>query len=508
MSTRTDLRSVLGPLADVALPHLQGPVVTVPSNLRSLAQATEATLDIPLAETMFGFQRAGVKYVLSTKGTGYRAIIGHDMGCGKTIQAIACILALNTFPAIVICPPSLSLNWVKEFAHWAPDVITHRIVGTTTYDLPAAQVYIIGDSLIEAWQEPLIDVDARAIVIDEIHRFKSKDTKRTAAAKEIARYVDPFGLRLGLTGTITPNNPSELISQAQIIGVFEPVFGAADLFMDRYMPKTGEDQWKRASDNLDELFDRMCSTFYCRVNFEDVRDQLGLTIDRPQRLARSVEMTGAAARDYTFARDDLRDFLLGLRGEEAADRAMRAEALVRLNTLRRLIGKSKVQSAVKYIKDLVDQGEQVIVFAVHRDVTLSLAKAFDAPTIIGGQSVESVEDGKARFQAGEARVIVLNIVAGGVGHTLTAAHHVVFVEYGWNPGAMEQAEGRAYRIGQTQQVYSHWLSGSNGDDVTIDERLVGILNDKGWVTGAVIKGEGGEMIDSNTLSALLDWAAS
>jgi SWI/SNF-related matrix-associated actin-dependent regulator of chromatin subfamily A-like protein 1 len=499
MSTRTDLRTVLGPIADVAMPHLQGPKVTVANGRKALATALDADIEHPLAETMFGFQRAGLRYALNAK----RAIIGHDMGCGKTIQAIAALIAARTFPAIVVCPPSLTLNWVREFGKWDPSIVTHRITGRENYELPAAQVYIIGDAVVSNWVEPLIDLDPRAIIVDEIHRMKSRDAKRTNAVKEIARYVDPAGLFLGLSGTIVVNNPMELIAPAQIVGVFEPVFGDVQQYLDRYFPKVG--RWERQSRFLDELYERMLDTFYCRVNFEDVRDQLGIETDRPHRLPVVVEMEGQPAREYKAAREDLRAFLVEHRGEMAANKAMRAEALVQLNTLRRLIGKSKVANTVKYVKDLVDNGEQVVVFAVHRDVTTAIAKAFDAPMIIGGMKTEDVEAGKARFQAGDAKVIVLNITAGGTGHTLTAAANVVFAEYGWTPGEMEQAEGRCYRIGQTRQVVSHWLSGGNGSE-TIDERLVSILNTKGTVTGAIVKGEGEIMIDAGAFEALLDWA--
>jgi SNF2 family DNA or RNA helicase len=92
-----------------------------------------------------------------------------------------------------------------------------------------------------------------------------------------------------------------------------------------------------------------------------------------------------------------------------------------------------------------------------------------------------------------------------VGHTLTAATHVVFAEFGWTPADMTQAEARANRIGQTEIVRSHWLFGTNGAE-TIDERLVSILNVKAEVTGAILDGEGAAMIDSSTLDSLLDWA--
>jgi SNF2 family DNA or RNA helicase len=52
------------------------------------------------------------------------------------------------------------------------------------------------------------------------------------------------------------------------------------------------------------------------------------------------------------------------------------------------------------------------------------------------------------FQAGTTKLIGLQIQAGGVGITLTAAHHLLFVQRDWSPANSDQAEDRICRLGQ------------------------------------------------------------
>jgi SWI/SNF-related matrix-associated actin-dependent regulator 1 of chromatin subfamily A len=502
MATRTELRQALGSLYDVVDEHLQGEKLPVVKGMTALSTAHDAPeYDGPLADVLFPFQKAGVTFVRKVR----RALLGHDMGLGKTIQAVAVAASERLFPLVVVCPPSLSLNWVKEFAKWTPDVSVHRITGRTVTELPQADVYVIGDAVVSYWAEALIDLDPAMLVVDECQRMKNYKANRTQAVKRIARFVKSDGIRMGLSGTPVKNdNPSELIPQMEILNVLDGVFGSTENYLDNYYPKV--DRYDREACNLADLHAKISDSFYARLTMTEAAYQMGENAPKGViRLPIAVEMAGKAATEYQRARDDLRSFLTEKNGKARADKAMRAEALVMLNTLRRLSGLAKIENTTQYVKDLVEDGNQVIVFALHRDVTTTLAKAFNAPTIIGGQSQESVEKGKDAFQKGEAKVIVLNIEAGGVGHTLTAATHVVFAEFGWTPADMTQAEARANRIGQTEIVRSHWLFGTNGAE-TIDERLVSILNVKAEVTGAILDGEGAAMIDSSTLDSLLDWA--
>jgi SWI/SNF-related matrix-associated actin-dependent regulator 1 of chromatin subfamily A len=78
-----------------------------------------------------------------------------------------------------------------------------------------------------------------------------------------------------------------------------------------------------------------------------------------------------------------------------------------------------------------------------------------------------------RFQRrGEVRVFLGQIQAAGVGITLTAASHVVFVELEWTPGLMSQAEDRCHRIGQHDAVLVQHLVLPGSLDARLAKTLV------------------------------------
>src|SRR6185437_5570656 len=69
-----------------------------------------------LGGTLLPFQRAGVAYALKAR----RCLIADEMGLGKTVQALSTLEAANAFPAVVVCPASLKLNWLREARKWLP----------------------------------------------------------------------------------------------------------------------------------------------------------------------------------------------------------------------------------------------------------------------------------------------------------------------------------------------------------------------------------------------------
>lgn len=503
-ATTTDTAAKLGNLADFILPHLMGKPVPSVSGMTAMSRAYDADITVPgFNGTLAGYQKAGVAFALKAR----RTLIGDEMGLGKTPQATAAIVAAGTLPAVICCPPHLVRNWVNELAKFAPQLNVVVLKGTKPTALPAADVYVIGDSVVKDWKETLIALRPAALVVDESHRMKERTAKRTKAVKEIAKVVDRDGLVILLSGTAMKNsNHIELLSQIEVLGITEAVFGGPFAFLDRFAPK--KDRYSRESVNGVELHNIMRDHFFVRRLREDeaVKAQLiaqfGPRPGKAPRIPVVIEMVGKAAADYKAAEADLRQYLRALKSEAQVTNAMRAEKLVKLGVLRHLAGLAKVEGVVEYVNNIVEQGDQVLVFAHHRDVVKAYAEAFGADVIMGGVKADEVEAAKARFQAGDKKVLVLNMEAGGTGHTLTAATHVVFGEFAWTPGDMEQCEDRADRIGQNELVVPHWTIAGNGK-ATVDERIVAILNDKGDTTGKALDGKGKELIDSDSVQSAL-----
>ena len=96
------------------------------AGLVALSAAAEDALEVPgLGGELKPFQRAGVRYLLERR----RAFLADEQGLGKTIEALATIEAAGAYPAVVVCPASLKLNWLRELERWLPRTPGPRPLG-------------------------------------------------------------------------------------------------------------------------------------------------------------------------------------------------------------------------------------------------------------------------------------------------------------------------------------------------------------------------------------------
>ena len=175
------------------------------AGLVALSEATDGLLHVPgLGGELKPFQRAGVGYLLSQR----RAFLADEQGLGKTIEALATLEADGAYPAIVVCPASLKLNWLRELERWLADRSVRVLAGTgADGPLAASDITIVNYDIVAARLDALRAVEPRALVLDESHYCKNAAAKRTQAVQRLSQAVPQDGLVLALTGTPVMNRP-------------------------------------------------------------------------------------------------------------------------------------------------------------------------------------------------------------------------------------------------------------------------------------------------------------
>ena len=148
--------------------------------------------------------------------------------------------------------------------------------------------------------------------------------------------------------------------------------------------------------------------------------------------------------------------------------------LARLTKVRVALHKAKQKAVSERIKDVVAAGEKVVVFTSFNDGVARHVKDLGeaAVTITGSQTIEQRMEAVDRFQKDPTvRVAVCNIIAGGVGITLTAGTHVIFQDLDWVPANHAQAEDRCYRLGQTKRVTVEYFHAEGSLDAYVAKLL-------------------------------------
>jgi uncharacterized protein (DUF3820 family) len=203
----------------------------------------------------------------------------------------------------------------------------------------------------------------------------------------------------------------------------------------------------------------------------DARDDIAGAKDASQ----VFNSVGSALRSETGGRrwEGLQNILSGswFKGDQSS------VILGALAQARHATAREKIPYAIELIQSAMES-HKVVVFAHHRDVQDVLLEAFGedhAVVLHGGSTPEERADVVERFQKDESvRLFIGSIRAAGVGITLTAASHVIFVEFDWSPLIIQQAEDRCHRVGQLSGVLVQYLFFRG----TIDEHIASLLMSK------------------------------
>jgi SWI/SNF-related matrix-associated actin-dependent regulator 1 of chromatin subfamily A len=451
---------------------------TIDKELEEFLHEEEKGIEVPgLKKQLFPFQKVGVAFIEKRNG---RALIADEMGLGKTIQAIAWLqLHPEKRPAIILCPASLKLNWAKELRETLSTKDHVQILqGTKPYPITGS-IIIINYDILNNWVETLQAINPQVLIIDEMHYVKNSSAIRTKATKKLAKRIPHV---IALTGTPIVNRPIEGFNIFQIID--RNLFPSFWTYVHRYCgARHNGFGWDfSGATNKEELNRILTSTIMIRRRKADVLKDL------PEKLYSFVPMELDNRREYEIAEEEFIQYMRLVKGKEAAEKAKKAEHLVKIEALKQLAVKGKMKQAINWIRDFIEDGSKLVVFAIHKGVIDKLMNEFKdvAVKLYGGCSQKERNEAVERFQNDpNVKLFIGNIQAAGVGLTLTAASSVAFLELPWTPGELVQAEDRCHRIGQKNAVNIYYLLAEN----SVEYRLAKLLDRKKEVLSAVIDGK-------------------
>lgn len=412
---------------------------------------------------LFEYQNAGVDEMMFRRNV----LLGDDPGLGKTLQVItyASIIPQLT-KTIIICPASLKLNWAREFKKWA-DMDTFVVrTGKDRFPKDASTIIINYDLLkSKIINDQLIAFKATLLVCDEAHYLKNAKTQRTKAVGKLARVVPK---KIFLTGTPLLNRPVELYPLIKMLAPhaltpYQDYRNYAYRFCNAYNSRWGLDV--SGNSNVEELGVRLRATCMVRRLKKDVMKQLpDKTIQLiPFELCKKTEKI--IEREEWFSIEDLKKY---------PERGSMGE----LAQIRHELAVAKIDESARYITDLLESIDKVVIFAHHYDVINGIKdrlQEFNPVVITGKHAMKNRQQAVDDFQTKkDVRVFIGQIQAAGTGLTLTAASTVVFAETSWVPGEINQAIDRCHRIGQKDNVTAKFLV----VEKSLDETMLKTIFDK------------------------------
>lgn len=413
--------------------------------------------------TPYPYQLAGALHLAYTP----RRLLADEPGLGKTIQALLAAAITNPTHTLIICPPSLTTNWKNETTR--TQIHTHHHHTTPPQTITAANhkkttppekgVLILADSLLSTRNAPTITQTLTQwhpdlIIIDEAHRYKNPHSKRTRNLLKLTHHTPTV---YALTGTPIISSPLDLLP---ILKATHTLHNYPTPYVDTYCVQNYFGDWEPRTSMLQDLHARLDATTWVRRT----KTQALTELPSKTRTAITIDVDTSHVKEICQGVDTTSD----------------TQLLTAIARLRRITGLAKTQAAAEHIHThLSGTGRPIIAWTIHRQVTQELKTQLEhlghTVAVYDGNTPNKTRDQiVARFQAGQIDVLIANIVAAGVGLTLTHASDAVFVETEWTPTLVAQAEDRIHRISQTRPVTITTLVAAG----TLDPIIHRILTEK------------------------------
>ena len=452
---------------------------------------------------LYQHQEEGIKFLLSRNG----CILADDMGLGKTTQAIIAALESGAKKILVVCPSSTKINWEREINVFCDEttIIEGKKFNESKFTIINFDILKNFHTLVKRGKENEHGVINRQLanagydlcIIDEAHYLKNNDSIRGKIMVELSTKYNIEKVWL-LTGTPVANRPMDFFNLLKIIK--SPIANNWQHYATRYCEgrkffrtlKNGNKKQIWLTDgasNLEELASKTKNIILRRLK-TDVLDMPDKVITPMHHLLDTKQQA-----QYEFLWED---YLLA---KKAAGKRVKEEQkdLVELILLRQFIAQQAIPYTIEMAENAIEMGRKVIIFTSFTDELNAIADHFGKSAVRhnGPMTNNMKQRSVDAFQTNDKiKVFVGNIKSAGVGITLTEGTVVIFNSFDWVTGNNEQAEDRAFRIGQKNDVNVYYQLFDN----TISTRMWETLKYKKDVISTIM---GEKTLTENEITELL-----
>uniref|UniRef100_A0A1A8E8D8 SWI/SNF related, matrix associated, actin dependent regulator of chromatin, subfamily a, member 4 n=2 Tax=Nothobranchius kadleci TaxID=1051664 RepID=A0A1A8E8D8_NOTKA len=443
------------------------------------------------------YQIKGLEWLVSLYNNNLNGILADEMGLGKTIQTIALITYLMEHkrlngPYLIIVPLSTLSNWVYEFDKWAPSVVKVSYKGSpaarrtfvpqlrsgkfnvllTTYE------YIIKD------KQVLAKIRWKYMIVDEGHRMKNHHCKLTQVLN--THYLAPR--RVLLTGTPLQNKLPELWALLNFL--LPTIFKSCSTFEQWFnapFAMTGEkvDLNEEETILIIRRLHKVLRPFLLRRLKKEVEAQLPEKVEYVikcdmsalQRVlyrhmqAKGVLLTDGSEKDKKGkgGTKTLMNTIMQLRKicnhpymfqqieESFSEHLGFSGGIVQGADLYRASGKFEVLDRI--LPKMRATNHKVLLFCQMTSLMTIMEdyfayRSFKYLRLDGTTKAEDRGMLLKTFNDPESEyfIFLLSTRAGGLGLNLQSADTVIIFDSDWNPHQDLQAQDRAHRIGQQNEV--------------------------------------------------------
>ena len=419
-----------------------------------------------------GHQKEAIEKLLKND----KFILADDMGLGKTTSTIIAALESGSKKVLIICPASLKLNWEREIRNYTEKSV-YICEGKKYED---ADFIITNYDILKNFHDTkekenslILKSNFDLVIIDEAHYVSNAQAQRTKLIMDLTKDIKRLWL---LTGTPMTSRPMNYYNILKLIDspVSQNWMAYAIRYCGGYQFRVGNKKvWNvTGASNLEELRERTSRQILRRLKTD--------VLDLPDKIITPVYLR-LKSRFYEELMGEYFDWYNN-RTEESKPLSIQ---FTKLTKVRQVIAEEKIKTTIELAENIIEQGKKVIIFSNFTDPLKKIYEHFGKTAVYldGSTSKPARQDAVDKFQENDKiKVFCGNLKAAGVGLTLTQGEAVIMNDLSFVPAEHAQAEDRAYRYGQKNNVSIFYPLFEN----TIEGVIYDILNKKKQIIGTVM----------------------